>query len=84
MEEDSPEIRGGNIGRYANFFQVGYNEYEFLLDFSQSFRDEEPPAMHTRIVTTAAYAKALCHTLRKSVREYEAQYGEIPEPGSEG
>jgi hypothetical protein len=83
MEDDAAESRPEKIGRYANCVEVGYNEYEFLLDFGQSFREEEPPVMHTRIVTTAAYAKALCRTLRHSVEDYEAEYGVLPDPGSE-
>ena len=83
MEDDSPETRSGKVGRYANFFKVGYNEYEFLLDFGQAFREEEAAAVHTRIVTTAVYAKALCRTLRDSIHDYEAQYGKLPEADPE-
>ena len=83
MEDDAAESRPGKIGKYANCVEVGYNEYEFLLEFGQSFREEEPPAMHTRIVTTAAYAKALSRVLHDSLEDYEAEYGTLPDPGSE-
>ena len=63
-------------GRYANFLKVGYTEYEFLLDFGQSFGQEDP-RVHTRIVTTPTHAKALSRTLRESVEQFEARYGPI-------
>ena len=66
-------------GRYANFFKVGYNEYEFLVEFGQYFQQEDSPSLHTRIITSPVYAKALWQTLRDSVEEFEARYGTIPE-----
>ena len=66
-------------GRYANFFKVGYNEFEFLVDFGQFFKQENTPHVHTRIITGPVYAKALWQTLRASVEEFEARFGTIPE-----
>ena len=82
MEDASPENDALEVGRYANFLKVGYTEHEFLLDFGQSFGQEEPQ-LHTRIVTTPAYAKALSRTLHESVEQYEARYGPIPDIGAE-
>lgn len=62
-------------GRYANYFKVGYNEFEFIIDFGQFYHDDEN--MHTRIITSPAYMKALLETLGKSIEECERVYGNI-------
>ena len=65
-------------GRYANYFKVGYNEFEFVIDFGQFYHDdEEDMRMHTRIITSPAYMKALLEILGKSIEEYERAYGNI-------
>lgn len=64
-------------GRYANFFKVGHNAFEFLLDFGQSYPESESPQFHTRIVTSPIYAKALMETLRESIERYESSFGVI-------
>jgi hypothetical protein len=66
-------------GRYANYFQVGHNAVEFIFDFGQYFPDSEHPSLHTRIVTSPVYARALLQTLRRSVSQYEEQFGAIDE-----
>jgi hypothetical protein len=77
---DAPDVKDG---RYANFFKVGYSEFEFLVDFGQLFQQGDTPHLHTRIVTGPVFAKALGQTLRDSVEEFEAKYGPIPELGPE-
>jgi len=66
-------------GRYANFFKIGHNALEFLIDFGQFYPECEMPHLHTRIVTSPAYAKALLETLRHSLIQYEEQFGAIDE-----
>jgi hypothetical protein len=63
-------------GRYANFFNVGHNSVEFVLDFGQFYPGSER-RMHTRIVTNPKYAKALLDTLLRAVDEYERSFGVI-------
>ena len=58
-------------GKYVNYFKVGHNAFEFVLDFGQSYLENEDPQIHTRIVTSPAYAKALLDTLRESLAQYE-------------
>jgi hypothetical protein len=65
-------------GRYANFFKVGHNAFEFLLDFGQSYAEIEQAQLHTRIITNPIYAKALFETLRESIERYEQTFGAIP------
>jgi hypothetical protein len=72
-EDEVPEALYGNI------FRIGYNAYEFVLDFGQC----HPPGkehMHTRIVTSPASAKDLSELLQISLGEHEQKYG----PGRTG
>jgi len=62
-------------GRYANYLEVGYNAFEFILDFGQRYSEDEDAKGHTRIVTSPVYAKAFLETLRDSVSEYEQHFG---------
>ena len=67
-------------GRYANFFKVGHNAYEFVIDFGQSYEDNsDRETIHSRIVTSPAYANNLLSILSQAVGHYEADYGAIDE-----
>ncbi|HWQ68346.1 MAG TPA: DUF3467 domain-containing protein [Patescibacteria group bacterium] len=75
--ENSPE--GGILeGRYANYFKVGHNAFEFVLDCGQLYSEGEEAQLHTRIITSPIYAKALFETLRESIDRYEQTFGAIP------
>jgi hypothetical protein len=71
-EDPTPE---GMEGKYANYFQVGHNAFEFLLDFGQLYSDGTPERFHTRIVTGPSYAKELLKVLSDSLEQYEATFG---------
>jgi hypothetical protein len=62
-------------GRYANYFKIGYNAFELIIDCGQCYADDAAPQLHTRIITSPAYGKALLKTLRDSLEEYERNYG---------
>ena len=64
-------------GRYANYFKVGYNAFEFVLEFGQSQEGVMQESIHSRIVTAPAYAKALMKTLGESITRYEKDFGTI-------
>lgn len=64
-------------GRYANYFKVGHNAFEFLIECSQFYPQNEKEHLHTRIITGPAYAKALLETLRESIEQYERTFGAI-------
>lgn len=51
--------------RYSNFFQVGHNAYEFLLEFGQ--RDAE---IHTRIYLSPQHARMLSDLLLNALNEH--------------
>jgi hypothetical protein len=70
--------KGNGIqGQYSNRLKVGYNGYEFVLDFAQYHIGEKKEDYHTRIITTPAYAKSLLDVLQKSIDQYEKSYGSI-------
>ena len=81
MENEAEGSRNtGQVeGRYANYFKVGHNPFEFLLDFGQFYPEGEQPQLHSRIITSPIYAKALLETLRESVDRYEQTFGPIHE-----
>ena len=64
-------------GKYANYFEVGHNPFEFYVDFGQYDPNSEKAKMHTRIVTSPAYAKILGQTLCGSVDNFESEHGLI-------
>jgi hypothetical protein len=79
MNQDNlpPNDPGALEGRYANYFKVGHNAVEFLLDFGQFYPEGPQAGFHTRIITPPIYAKALLEILRESVDQYEQTFGVI-------
>ncbi len=64
--------------RYTNYFQVGHNSAEVVVDCGWFYVDEAGPTIHTRIATTPVYAKALLDTLQDAIQTYERTFGAIP------
>ena len=64
-------------GKYANYFAVGYNAHEYIFDFGQNYSESESAELHTRIITSPAYAKALLEMLGDSIDQYEQYHGII-------
>lgn len=79
-----PQEAGQFEGRYANYFKVGHNAFEFLLEFSQFYPEGKETQLHTRIITSPIYAKALLKTLEESIYRYEETFGRIAEAGEGG
>lgn len=52
-------------GRYANYFKVGFNDYEVVIDFGQHHGEEEA-VMHTRIILSPVYLEALISMLKNT------------------
>ena len=67
--------------RYANLFQVGYNGFEFLLEFGQCHENEKV-LWHSRIVCGPPSAKEFLLVLTRTIAEYEARHGGIETPNS--
>jgi hypothetical protein len=68
---------------YANFFQIGYNSAEFLLDFGRHFENSEG-TIYQRIIMTPVHAKILLRLLSDSVGQYETKFGSIPDQDMDG
>jgi hypothetical protein len=64
-------------GRYANYFKIGYNAFEFVIDFGQSYSENDKTELCTRIVTGPVYAKALLKALKDSIETFETTFGSI-------
>jgi hypothetical protein len=60
-------------GRYANYFQVGYNANEFVLDFGQDHGEGEQ-VLHSRIIMHPGYVPALIKLLSESVETWRREY----------
>ena len=67
----------GALGRYANYFKAGHNAFEVILEFAQFYEGDAQPRVHTRIITSPAYAKTFLEVLRDSLETYESVYGPI-------
>lgn len=63
------------VGQYANQLEIGHSEHEFVFDFGQSYQNDEPPHVHTRIVTGPFYAKAFLNVLQEALERYEGKFG---------
>jgi len=66
-------------GRYANYFKIGHNAFEFVIDFGQYYLETERAELYTRVITNPCYAKSLFETLGKSIERYEKTFGIIKE-----
>ena len=64
-------------GRYANYFKVGYNAFEFVIDFGQSYSENDQAELCARIVTSPVYAKDFLETLQGSIERYQENFGPI-------
>lgn len=64
-------------GRYANYFEIGHNAFEFVLDIGQLYRSDAAPRFHTRVVVGPVYAKALLGVLGEAVTAYESEHRAI-------
>lgn len=81
QENETPPVSGELEGRYANYFKVGHNAFEFLLDFGQFYAESQRVQFHTRIITHPTYAKVLSDLLQESLAQYEQTFGAIPQKG---
>lgn len=66
---------GGALeARYANYLQIGYSQEEVVLEFGQAYDESQgDPMIHTRLVTTPAFAREFLRLLKRSVQENERE-----------
>jgi hypothetical protein len=65
--------------KYANYFQVGQNAIEFIVEFGQLYPNDVAPLLHTRIITSPLYASHLLTVLKEALDQYKGQFGPLPE-----
>jgi hypothetical protein len=66
-------------GKYANYFEVGHNAYEFVMDFGQNYSENEEAELCVRIITSPEYAKIFLNILAESIEQFKAKYEVIRE-----
>ena len=74
----SPQVRCKKPAPfYANVFKCGFNAFEFVIDFGHQYTETEKAELCRRIVISPGYVKELCELLRRSIEQYEGQFGVI-------
>jgi hypothetical protein len=63
-------------GRYANFFQIGYNAFEFLIEFGQQEGDDND-VIHARIYVSPQHARILADLMLDTLQQHERIFGKI-------
>jgi len=79
MGEEQSAVEQPHEARYVNYFNVGYNAFEVVVEFGQSYEGQAEPLFLARMVTTPVYAKRLLLLLDDSLNRYEQQFGSIPQ-----
>jgi hypothetical protein len=74
---DNPRRRRAPLAAYANYFEVGHNAFEFLIDFGQYQPEADAVTMHSRMATGPVHAKLLAGLLSDAVARFEAEHGPI-------
>jgi hypothetical protein len=76
VNEDDRSERHDNLqARYANFFQVGFNNWEFVIDFGYYYEGDAAPAIHSRIILAPPIAADLLELLERTVADHKRSYG---------
>jgi hypothetical protein len=78
----------GGPSLYVNYFEVGHNPYEFLIELGQyhpgANEGEGRVAIYMRVALAPPYAKMLSELLARAVDEHQSQHGELPSIGACG
>lgn len=61
---------------YINYFEIGYNAGEFVIDLGQFDSEGEQANWRMRVITGPIYAKMLSAVLIRSVKGLERLYGQ--------
>jgi hypothetical protein len=64
--------------RYANYFRVGNNNFEFVIDFGEFRSGDAEPVWHWRAVVPPVFAKQLLLVLSSRIHNFERDYEPIP------
>jgi hypothetical protein len=64
----------GIEARYANSFEVGFNDVEFIVTFGQQYGSGDL-LVHTRIVMSPSYVQDFLDLVSKTLAEYRIAHG---------
>ncbi|TCW85661.1 DUF3467 domain-containing protein [Burkholderia sp. SRS-46] len=67
------------LASYANYFEVGHNAFEFLIDAGQVEPQSGNVQLMSRIAVSPVHAKLLALLLARSIAQFEATHHEIPD-----
>jgi hypothetical protein len=67
------------LASYANYFEVGHNAFEFLIDAGQLEPQSGQFQLMSRIAVGPVHAKLLAQLLTRSIAQFEAAHHEIPD-----
>lgn len=79
INEAADHRRRSLIAGYANYFEVGHNAFEFLIDFGQVDPQSGDVNFSSRIAVGPAQAKIFASLMEDAVRQFEDQHGAIPD-----
>jgi hypothetical protein len=78
MEEHDADRSQLGKWEYANYFEVGHNAFEFLVDCGQEGRPDEQLKVYLRIITSPVGAQRLFQVLGNALLRYADSFGPIP------
>lgn len=67
------------LASYANYFEVGHNAFEFLIDAGQVEPQSGNIQLMNRLAVSPVHAKLLAQLLARSIDQFEATHHEIPD-----
>ena len=67
------------MASYANYFEIGHNAAEFLIDIGQLDPESGDVRLSKRVALSPANAKLLTTMLNGSIEEFERQHSPIPD-----
>lgn len=75
-DRDSTTTDAPPEARYVNYFAVGFNAVEIVLDFGQAYSAARPPP-GVRLVMSPIYAKQFLSMLAELMGDYEKAFGRL-------
>ncbi len=63
---------------YVNYFQIGHNAMEVVLECGQYYAGDEQALIVSQVITSPYYAKRLLKLLHDALKQYEEEFGSIP------
>lgn len=67
------------LADYANYFEVGHNAFEFLIDFGQIDPQSGDVNINSRIAVGPTHAKLFSRLMEGAVAQFEDEFGAIPD-----